>query len=272
MVFIKWTIVRRSSLEMDTSNDNLRIQFLSDLHLESKNRYGDWWVDVIEPQAPYLVLAGDICPSRHPDLPRFYDWCKDNFERVIHIPGNHEYWKYKRNKYDTISEAETYMKSLCEKHGIIFAQKDIIELEKNGPKLICCTLWSRVPKGVLNNDYSRIKEFNPRIRNNIYFDHLNFIKEAVRNEEIAPIIITHHAPLIDKTQRPEHIGGKEAPFYTNSLGWLIDKCTAWIFGHTHHVCDIYRRGGSVVTSNPIGHVNENLPYDRAAVLSVRYRN
>jgi len=253
---------------MEGYQKKLDIQFFSDIHLESKGRYGDWWKNVIVPEAPYLVLAGDICPVRYPELPRFYEWCVDNFKCVIHVPGNHEYWGDIHTKY-TIEETENYMENLCNKYGVVFAQKDIIELEKGFPKLVCCTLWSKLPrKNIKSNDFTMIEDLNYYTRSDIYYDHVNFIKNSINSELTPPIVVTHHAPLIIGTQRNEHVGNPNTLSYTNDLGHLADLCTGWIFGHTHHVCDIYRESGCVVTSNPIGHIKENLPYDKSAVLSV----
>jgi len=248
--------------------ESLNIQFVSDVHLESKGRYGAWWDNAIIPQAPYLVLAGDISPVRHNKLPEFYNWCVERFTKVIHVPGNHEYWKV--DTYTTISETETYMRQLCNEYGVIFAQKKIIEFEPEMPKLVCCTLWSKTDSNIgKSNDFFNIKGLNVRSRNTLYYDHLKFIKNSIRNESIPPIVVTHHAPLSQDTQRTEHVGNHNQSLYTNNLDYLVDKSCAWIFGHTHHVCDIRRRKGAIVTSNPIGHIAEKLPYNTSAVLSIK---
>jgi len=250
--------------------DILNIQFVSDVHLESKGRCGEWWEDVIVPKAPYLVLAGDISPISHNQLPIFYNWCTEHFTKVIHVPGNHEYWK-EDNISRTIPETEKYMQHLCDKYGIIYAQKKVIELEPSLPKLICCTLWSKTDNNIgKSNDFFNIRGLNIKTRNTLYYNHLKFIKASIRDEIVPPIVVTHHAPLAQDTQRTEHIGNYNQSLYTNNLGYLVDRSCAWIFGHTHHVCDIRRQKGVVVTSNPIGHISEKLPYNTSAVLSVKY--
>ena len=248
----------------------MNIQFVSDVHLESKGRVGTWWNRAIVPQTSCLVLAGDICPVRHQLLPIFYSWCTENFDTVIHVPGNHEYWKV-NNVFNTISETETYMEQLCDEYGVIFAQKKIIELRPSLPKLVCCTLWSKTSNNIgKSNDFFNIRGLNIRSRNSLYYDHLKFIKDSIRNEPIPPIIVTHHAPLSQNTQRTEHVGNHNQSLYTNNLGYLVDKSCAWIFGHTHHVCDIIRPNGTVVSSNPIGHITEKLPYNTSAILSIKH--
>lgn len=250
-------------------NRQLELQYVSDVHLESKSRNTpDWWKTEITPDAPHLVLAGDIAPARHPELPKFLSWCSSKWRNVVYIPGNHEYW----HSSVSIKETEKYLKSLCDQHRVIYAQKRVIQLESDAPLLICCTLWSKLPKDCKNiksSDFNMIKGLNCQTRSNIYYDHVNFLKNNI-NAINRPIVVTHHAPISQGTQRTEHIGNRSQAVYVNNLDHLVNRTGAWIFGHTHHVCDIYRRNGVIITSNPIGHSNERLPYNRSAVLTFDY--
>lgn len=247
------------------------IQFVSDIHLEYRKN-SKWWKSIIIPRAPYLVLAGDIAPAHHKDLPLFYAWCKENFEKVIHVPGNHEYWKY-GNKKLSVEDTERYLKKLCNEYGIIYCQKDIIVLEDtpNFPRIVGCTLWTDVPLDYgYSADFSFIKEFTPSIEKVIHDDHVRFIEESLELSRTPSIVVTHHSPISTGTLRKEHENSHRKVYYVNELEGLAKKSLAWIFGHTHHVCDIYFPNGTVVTSNPIGSQAENLPYHRAALLEITY--
>jgi hypothetical protein len=247
------------------------IQFVSDIHLEYRDE-PYWWTQVIIPRSKYLVLAGDIAPATHPFLPYFYLWCKDNFEKVVHVPGNHEYWRHGKNK-PSMRESEEIMKDLCRKCGIIYCQKGIIELENTPgfPKIVGCTLWANVPDEYkYNPDFSSIKDFNSRIERGIFNDHKEFIEYALDTIDSPPIIVTHHAPIEKGTQRKEHENSYKSIFYVNKLDHLAERSLAWIFGHTHHVCDIYLPTGAVVTSNPIGAPEEELPFHKVALLLIEF--
>ena len=72
----------------------MRIQIASDLHieyLEDANIY-----NLIKPNAPILVLAGDIGSLyKYDQLKRFLDYLSPQFKYILYIPGNHEFYTIK---------------------------------------------------------------------------------------------------------------------------------------------------------------------------------
>lgn len=229
----------------------MRLQYLSDLHIE----YGNDWVDCIVPSSKYLILAGDIAPAFYSKLPLFYDWCHQNFHLTIHVPGNHEYFG------TSIGEGDIKLKELCERYDIIYAQKKIVKIEET--RILACTLWTN--SNLMCNDYKHVKYFNTDDRIEIHRDHLSFLKSNIDNEAV---VVTHHAPLIEGSQKPEHIGDRKTSLYCNNLPDLVDSSKAWIYGHTHYVSDLRRDSGVIVTTNPIGNRKEKLPYAKSAILEI----
>lgn len=73
----------------------IKIQYASDLHLEFTENGSFIKHHPLQVNGEVLVLAGDIGYigdenySKHP----FWDWAADNYEKVIVIPGNHEFYK-----------------------------------------------------------------------------------------------------------------------------------------------------------------------------------
>lgn len=73
----------------------VRLQYASDLHLEFAENGSYIKHNPLQVAGNVLVLAGDIGYlgdenySRHP----FWDWASDNYEQVIVVPGNHEFYK-----------------------------------------------------------------------------------------------------------------------------------------------------------------------------------
>lgn len=73
----------------------MKIQYLSDLHLEFHENSRWLKENPLITVGDVLLLAGDIGYlgddnyAHHP----FWDWCAESFRRTIVIPGNHELYK-----------------------------------------------------------------------------------------------------------------------------------------------------------------------------------
>lgn len=249
-----------------------KIQFVSDVHLEYHSDYENkrkWWRYEIIPSAPYLILAGDIAPADHHALPSFYKWCFKNFEKVLHCPGNHEYWSVNKNQKRTIRETNDYLQNLCENYGIIFAQEKVVYLNEKIPPIICCTLWCNSEDiSIVRKDFSNILNFTPAEERKINLKHVSFIATQLNKFKNNCIVVTHHSPLKEGTQKKELENDIYSRSYVNDLPQLVDLTSCWIFGHTHFVCDIVREGGNVVCSNPIGTKKEKLNYDKSAIIKI----
>ena len=67
----------------------MRIQIASDLHLESRPK--QTFETLLEVgRTPYLALLGDIAPINHPNLKAFIEWCSQNWQMVLYVPGRLE--------------------------------------------------------------------------------------------------------------------------------------------------------------------------------------
>ena len=72
----------------------MRIQYMSDLHLEFKEN-SRLVIDYDFPATgDILVLAGDTMylKDRTTAQMRFWKWASENFKDVLLVPGNHEYY------------------------------------------------------------------------------------------------------------------------------------------------------------------------------------
>ena len=92
----------------------------------------------LKPIGDILVLAGDICYLgdemyyKHP----FINWCADNFEQTIIVPGNHELYK----SFDINNLVEGWEEQI--KSNIKIVYNKVISLDDID--LIMSTLWARI--------------------------------------------------------------------------------------------------------------------------------
>ncbi|KAK4208926.1 hypothetical protein QBC37DRAFT_475766 [Rhypophila decipiens] len=228
----------------------MKIQILSDLHLESPKSYtGDGAFD-IAPKAPYLALLGDIgyAVQHKNEYLAFLEAQLYRFKVVLLVPGNHE-WEFillNRNTYIPASHPEI--------------------------AILGCPLFSNIPLSSSDEITYRLSDFNPEIgtsnwtvsthnsahKQDLFW--LNYTVSALEhaNRRIKKIVIlTHWAPTRDnRAVDPAHYRdekGREkenilvSAFSTDLSGqacFKTGKVKVWAFGHTHWNCDfVVARGG-----------------------------
>lgn len=247
-----------------------RIQYISDIHLDV-NGYSNW-SDILKPVGDVLVLAGDISSPLHHKLPKFLSWCSNRWDKVVLIPGNHEYYNMK-GKYN-MNEVEKKLEDVCQENNVIFAQKSVIPLHPD-LNLLACTLWSDINGAERTvkhrmNDFSMIPDMSIEKWKGIYTDHVNWLTENIDKYDGNVLVATHHAPLLYGTANPFYEGTFGNQAYASDLGYLVEKTKGWIFGHTHHYTDILypEKTGVPVLSNPCGYRHEKTGYNLDSVLEI----
>ena len=74
----------------------MKIQYASDLHLEFADNWRYLRDNPLKVTGEILILAGDIGYlgdqnyQNHP----FWDWASENYNQVLVVLGNHEFYKY----------------------------------------------------------------------------------------------------------------------------------------------------------------------------------
>ena len=86
---------------LKTNNERLRIQFVSDLHLEFEANRLFLRQHPLEVTGDVLLIAGD---SAYLDTPRsggdtytryaFWDWAAAHYQQVVVCLGNHDFYGY----------------------------------------------------------------------------------------------------------------------------------------------------------------------------------
>lgn len=264
-------------LEKALSQNDMKIQYASDLHLELSGN--SRWIKhhPLAVSGDVLILAGDIIylgddgGLKHP----FWDWCADNFEQTLVVPGNHEY-------YGGFNLAETLDNwSLELRSNVRYLNNVAVRLGRT--KIILSTLWSyirvenalAVESGI--TDFHRIRYGGDRLDfvkfNEVHQKSVDFVRGAV-NE--APdddvIVVSHHLPsqiLVSDRFKGSNLNDA---FSSEQGNWIAEsKIKYWIYGHSH-VNIPGQIGQTTFLSNQLGYVfdhPEATGFDNGAAIEIR---
>jgi len=255
------------------------IQIASDLHLEfPENR--EWLLNnPLNPKGNVLLLAGDtVCDKYKKKAQSFYDKISKDFNQIISVPGNHEYY------HGIIDYAYPFYRSnISENHIRLNNQSYIVE----NVKFIVTTLWSYVPGSRKNdvkqglNDYRLISHKNfysekylidVEDTNNYFKMSFKFLEDELRRPFAGKIIVmTHHLPSYNCIAS-EYKGDKLNSAFASNLNELIisnPNIDYWICGHSHDA-NITRVGNTNVIRNPLGYVciGEQIDFKRDLIVEV----
>lgn len=230
----------------------MRIQLVSDLHVEFHRDGGQSILDELNPEGvDILVVAGDTCPTKILRGNWFIHQLCDLYPHVVLVAGNHEaYGSHPSKSNDALRDIET------QKENFTFLQ-DCLPVTIKGQRFLGDTFW--FPSDPLNkayecciNDFSAIN----MLRSYVYGQHRRCVKNL--NTHLLPtdIVITHHLPTYTAIH-PEFRGSNLNRFFASEQSELIleKKPKLWMFGHTHGSVDMML-GDTRLLCNPLGYPSE----------------
>lgn len=247
----------------------MKIQVLSDVHLEFRRYDLDFLSGLGVPGVDLLVVAGDLMNWTHQQ--RIEAVCArlaTMARHVLYVPGNHEY-------YETTPQAATARAAAAATSGVVVvtAPNTVIfpGVEGGADRSVqAATLWypeaAVVKAGVDSQDghfvgpdgrlrqwadYRWTEDLAPWV----YEQHA--AAQALLDAYVGPgsIVVTHHLP------HPESVHpryrGTDNTFFLDDQAALIGRARPqlWIHGHTHEACD-YVVGPTRVVANPFGYPGE----------------
>jgi hypothetical protein len=214
-----------------------------------------------------LVLAGDICAFKD-QLIGFIKYVEGRFLRVHYIPGNHEYYHYDFDVWNSRARAE------MEQHLVntTFATDDVVETCYGNFRIIQTTMWGDGGKNAFERDcvrkglydFSLIRKTEDgavrafTVKDMIELHH----KQRARVEELlktnwsgSTIVVTHHLPSYALCA--PRFGTNENGGFASACDDLITQYSprAWIHGHTHDTMET-QVGNTLVVCNPRGYRRE----------------
>lgn len=238
----------------------MKIHLLSDAHIEHVLDGID--VSSIIPMPAVTggvcVLAGDIGAAKRPDqYAEYLTRLKDQFDHVILVLGNHEF--YRMDYFKTLE----VMKTIADNTGVILMDVEFgtENATIDGINFFGSTLWidfnkndpfvkPRVARSI--NDFRVITNFNTEKALEV---HRRTIKKINWN---ADVVITHHMPILREHSKFP-IDAVTYGFCCTDLERKImqSKIKFWLYGHTHDSAS-YEIGKTQIVSNQMGYHTEIL--------------
>ncbi|KAH9894528.1 putative calcineurin-like phosphoesterase [Xylariomycetidae sp. FL2044] len=239
-------------------------QLLSDLHLEVGQQYSSYTFPVT---APNLILAGDI--GRLIDYAGYLQYLEaqvSRYEHVFLVLGNHEFYEL---DYDSGIEKAYQLSQEPSLGGrVILLNKTRWDSPSSPLTVLGCTLWSEIPQEAYSivasmvSDFKKISGWNVERHNRCHSEEAAWLQDQIaqvasaggeKNRQV--LVVTHHAPCVEGTSRPEHLRNPwSSAFATNLVGQRVWRgVKTWAFGHTHYSTDLVRDGIRVV-ANQRGYV------------------
>ena len=237
----------------------MRIQFASDLHLEFADNWRFLKQHPLEKAGDVLVLAGDIGYlgddnyMTHP----FWDIVAEQYEQVLVVPGNHEFYK----SYDIATLKDGELMQIRPNVKVYYNAVVTI----SGVELILSTLWAHIPLQDAFVTESGVTDFHRILFDGetLSFSQFNsqhercvaFMKDACSLPKTGRrVIVTHHVPSF-LLSSPDFKGSRINGAFVSEMYDFIETCGAeyWIYGHSHRNID-KRIGKTQCVSNQLGYV------------------
>ncbi len=253
----------------------MKIQIASDLHLEFNENSVYLRDNPIIPSGDILVLAGDIgylgddTYQAHP----FWDWASKNYQQVLVVPGNHEFYK----GYDLETLNNGHIGKIRDNVHWYYNAVIIIE----DIEFILTTFWAYinpidafwVERGV--SDFRRIvksgKVINYLDFNNEHSRALEFVTNTISTSKAEKrIVVSHHVPSYALSS-PDFKGSSiNGAFVSEQYNFIeSSNINYWIYGHSHRNIDAVI-GKTMCVSNQLGYIfsGEHHSFDRCKFIEI----
>lgn len=237
----------------------MKIRPISDIHLESNpNFYLDPVSDTI------IIIAGDLAVGT--GGMDFIEECSDNYQHVIYVLGNHEF--YHNNISKLIPKLKYKIELINQKYDspkVTLLENESIII--NGIKFVGATLWTDYKKGnegimrrasTVLNDHSLInKEMGGISAKELYNLHKQTMEYFEEEVDSNTVVITHHLPSFQTIPIRYRITSSNNYYFTSNLDEFIlrKQPKLWIAGHTHDFTKV-KIGKTRIIVNPIGYTDE----------------
>jgi hypothetical protein len=244
------------------------VQYASDLHIDHLAPNIEFNT-LITPAAPILILAGDIASVWTNVYGKFLRWCSVNWQHVILIAGNHEYFCH-RDHPRSRQETEQHIRNLCRfNYNVHFLQAgQTYVIPNKNLVFIGATLYSNISKDIhdevlVKGDFTKtfierdniLCRTHPSDHVNAHKRHRQALADAIRAvpRNFKAVVVTHYLPT-HKLLEPEYQDDKWRSCYASNIEDLFrPPVRVWICGHGHRSTYIHAKHDILVAMNARGY-------------------
>ncbi len=255
---------------MEVGGALLKLQILSDLHLESRA-----YTLVKAPGVDVIVLAGDLAaPSA---LGRLHNLLLSTGDMpVVVVAGNHD-------RYHDDFYAPLFTKMVNRFPNVRLLNNSFADID--GVRFVGGTLWSdfsladdkeaafvQARNGISDFQLVTIQDgdgYRYIVPADLVADHARCVEAIETHANKRTVVVTHFLPLAQSID-PQFAGSPLNPYFASDCSRTLDrvKPVLAIHGHTHCSCD-YMYGPTRIICNPRGYTaRENPKFDSQLTVEI----
>ncbi|KAF3934098.1 hypothetical protein ABW19_dt0208012 [Dactylella cylindrospora] len=259
----------------------VKIQLVSDLHLEAPSAYDTF---ALETAAPYLALLGDIGNVRDDGYFDFLRRLLKQYEIIFFVAGNHE--PYHSDWSAANARLCAFATSVNDEasYGRFVVLNQTRYDVTSSFTILGCILFSAIDpvhKDDVSfglNDFYYIKDWTVENHTTGHTSDVMWLNSEVQRimdqepqRRIA--IFTHYCPTFEAND-PKYRSSKISSGFTtgmaNEVCWTSSNVSVWAFGHTHFNCDyLDKETGKRILANQRGYYfSQAAGFDPIKVLEV----
>lgn len=240
----------------------MEIQVLSDCHLECYTGFPR-----IRALAKYLILAGDIGVINKRGFNSFIDYVSRNWEKVIFVMGNHEFYSNQTHYEATLTIYRDFFNDF---DNVFLLEKE--ETCLGNYRVLGTTMWSHLPadtqvsspkkvkKMVWKEGGSSLEKIGVEGINKLHADSMKWLKNTY--DPTIPTIIVTHYPLTTDPQHIRQVKHRDEPIerlydFGSDLPVEPKSELVCISGHTHYGHDFTEGKYTRYISNQQGYPDES---------------
>lgn len=251
----------------------MRIQYLSDIHLELEENSSYLNNFPLIVSGEILIMAGDIIPLKKDfSKLKFFEFISENYKKTFWVPGNHEFY------FGNIANPQNIInKKIFNNIHIV----NNVAINYNDIRFIFTTLWSKISsenkwkieQNIPDFDfinYSK-RRFKSECYNILHNNSLSFLKNELQIKSKKKVVVSHHIPT-KKCNSEKHGNCELNEAFCVDLDKLIEESDInfWVYGHSHFNQNPVYIGKTILLTNQLGYVSlkENIDFRNNAYFSI----